>query len=73
MLLDGNERVGFISTGAYSPEFKAGIGFARINKTRDKVGSELQIVAGVESEHRCEVVTLPFYDRSKVKPRTLKI
>jgi glycine cleavage system aminomethyltransferase T len=73
LVLDGNEIVGFISTGAYSPEFKAGIGFARINKTRDKVGSKLQIVADNESDHLCEVVTLPFYDRSKVKPRALKI
>lgn len=72
-VLEGGEAVGHMTTGAWTPFLKKGIGFVRFHRNGDWPGRSLEIRARDGSRHACEIVTLPFYDREKKIPRGLAI
>ena len=67
----GSRRVGFITTGAYSPKFESGIGYARLDIDQSYLDCKLKVLSQDGSTYPCDSVQLPFYDRNKLKPRTV--
>ena len=66
-----SKRVGFITTGAYSPKFESGIGYARLDFDQSYLDCKLEVLSQDGSTYSCDPVQLPFYDRNKLKPRTI--
>ena len=66
-----SRRVGFITTGAYSPKFESGIGYARLDFDQNYLNCNLEVLSQDGSTHSCDSVQLPFYDRKRLKPRTI--
>ena len=66
-----SRRVGHITTGAYSPKFETGIGYARLDFDESYFGCKLEVLSQDGSSYSCDTVRLPFYDREKLKPRTV--
>ena len=70
---DGKNALGYVTTGAYSPAFEAGIGYVRLNMPEDRIGKNYYIGALESSKHNCTIVALPFYDKNKKKPKMAKL
>ena len=70
---DGKNALGYVTTGAYSPAFEAGIGYVRLNMAEDRLGKNYYIGALESSKHNCTIVALPFYDKNKKKPKMAKL
>ena len=68
-MLDGIGRVGHLTTGAYSPEFRAGIGYVRFDHAEDWIGKKLLVASDDGSTYFGEIISLPFYDQDKLKPK----
>ena len=68
---DGDDTVGRISAGAYSPYQKCGIGYVRFDQPGDWEGRTLSLVTSDGNTSECRVVSLPFYDPEKRIPRGL--
>ena len=68
-MLDGTGRVGHLTTGAYSPEFRAGIGYVRFDHAEDWIGKKLLVASDDGSTYFGEIISLPFYDQDKLKPK----
>ena len=66
---DGKTALGYVTTGAYSPSFEAGIGYVRFNLAEDHIGKNYYIGALESSKHNCTIVALPFYDKNKKIPK----
>jgi glycine cleavage system aminomethyltransferase T len=73
LVLDGDDAVGIVTTGAHSPEFDAGIGYVRFAVADAWEDRCLQIRSGDGALHQCRIVTLPFYDRDKRLARTARL
>lgn len=69
LVLDGTGRVGHLTTGAYSPEFRAGIGYVRFDQAEDWIGKKLLVASDDGSTYLGEIISLPFYDQDKLKPK----
>ncbi|MDA0908517.1 MAG: aminomethyltransferase family protein [Proteobacteria bacterium] len=69
LVLDGIGRVGHLTTGAYSPEFRAGIGYVRFDHAEDWIGKKLLVASDDGSTYFGEIISLPFYDQDKLKPK----
>lgn len=65
----GNAQVGRITTGAWSPHLKQGIGYVRFAKAGDWQGAEVRL--GDAKGPAASIVPLPFYDAEKKIPRGL--
>ena len=65
----GNDRVGRVTTGAWSPHLNHGIGYVRFDAPGDWVGRDVTL--GDSGNTTAKVVTLPFYDAEKRIPRGL--
>ena len=70
---DGKNIVGYVTTGTYSPEFNAGIGYVRFNLAEDHIGNNYYIGNLDSSKHTCKIIALPFYDKSKKKTKMAKL
>ncbi len=70
-IVDGSERVGRVTTGAWSPFLETGIGYVRFDEPGDRAGKKLMLDAGDGELADCRIVTLPFYDAEKRIPRGL--
>lgn len=58
-ILKGSSKIGYVTSGSYSPTLKQNIGLARVLKEDSKVGSEWNI--NVHNRHlKARVVKLPF-------------
>ena len=66
---DQKNLLGYVTTGAYSPEFEAGIGYVRFNTAADWIGQDYFIGTLDSSKHPCKIVALPFYDKNKRIPK----
>jgi aminomethyltransferase len=66
---DGKNALGYVTTGAYSPAFEAGIGYVRFYLAEDRIGKNYYIGALESSKQNCTIVALPFYDKNKKKPK----
>ena len=69
LVLDSTGRVGHLTTGAYSPEFRAGIGYVRFDQAEDWIGKKLLVASDDGSTYLGEIISLPFYDQDKLKPK----
>jgi glycine cleavage system aminomethyltransferase T len=70
-IMDGDDFVGHVTAGAWSPFLQAGVGYARFDAPGDWVGRKLTAKTAEDEDLRCEVVDLPFYDPDKLIPRGL--
>lgn len=64
-IADGNQIVGRVTAGAWSPFLECGIGYVRFNEPGEWAGRALSVQMGESDNHPCEIVELPFYDREK--------
>ena len=65
--------MGYVTTGTYSPEFNAGIGYVRFNLAEDHIGNNYYIGNLDSSKHTCKIIALPFYDKNKKKSKMAKL
>lgn len=72
-VLDGDEFVGRVTTGAYSPFLEAGIGYVRFDHPGDWCGRTLVLRSPRYGDKKCEISKLPFYDAEKRLPRKLPV
>lgn len=70
-IVDGEDAVGHVTAGAWSPFLEAGIGYARFNAPGDWAGRKLTVKSADGKIRACEIVELPFYDKDKLIPRGL--
>lgn len=66
---DGQDLVGHVTAGAWSPYLKSGVGYARFNAPGNWAGRRLRFKTADEKLFDCEIVELPFYDKDKLIPR----
>ena len=71
-VFDGNQAVGRMTAGAWTPYLNKGVGFVRFDQAGDWLGRHLSLCDRDGQHHDCEVVELPFYDREKKIPRGLE-
>ena len=72
-VFNGHKQVGFLTTGAYSPFLKAGIGYVRFDQCAEWAGQTLSMLSADGSRAECEIVDPPFYDREKNIPKNLEV
>ncbi|MGY9010918.1 MAG: glycine cleavage T C-terminal barrel domain-containing protein, partial [Rhodobacterales bacterium] len=65
VIIDGKTPVGHITAGVPSPTLGIGVGYGRFNAPGDWVGRTLTLETLDGSQHECEIVDLPFFDREK--------
>jgi aminomethyltransferase len=67
----GGRPVGQVTTGAWSPYLKQGVGYVRFNEPGDWVGAAVDLTepSGVSAK----IVALPFYDPDRRIPRGLPV
>ncbi len=70
-VLDGDDRVGRVTAGAWSPFLGSGVGYVRFDRPGDWVGRSLMLQDSEGTPAPCEIVDLPFYDPEKRIPRGL--
>ena len=70
-VFDGDDQVGIVTTGAYSPEFDAGIGYVRFENAGPWQDCCLSVISHNGIRHEGNIVPLPFYDRQKQLARTV--
>ncbi len=70
-VLDGENRMGRVTAGAWSPYLDTGIGYVRFDRSGDWVGRSLFLRPTEGAPVPCEIVDLPFYDQEKRIPRGL--
>jgi glycine cleavage system aminomethyltransferase T len=70
-VLDGQDMVGYVTGGAWSPYLQSGIGYVRFNDPGDWAGRTLSLNVEGDGIYPCEIVELPFYDPEKRIPRGL--
>jgi glycine cleavage system aminomethyltransferase T len=68
-VLEGEEPVGHVTAGAWSPFLKSGIGYVRFNAPGAWAGRKLTVKAADGKRLDCEILDLPFYDAEKLIPR----
>ena len=64
-IIQGEKMVGRITAGVPSPTLNLGIGYARFLTTGDWVGKSLTLRLPNGSEHICDIVDLPFFDKER--------
>ena len=64
-IIQGEKTVGRITAGVPSPTLNLGIGYARFLTTGDWVGKSLTLRLPNGSEHTCDIVDLPFFDKER--------
>ena len=63
-MLHGDEIVGEVTSGTFSPTFERPIAMAYVQPTAQAVGTRLAVdIRG--TQHAAVVVPLPFYERGK--------
>ena len=70
-ILENEQVVGHTTVGAFSPEFKSGIGYVLFKKRGNWPGKKLTLRSTNETLHDCVITPLPFYDSQKKIPRGL--
>ena len=63
-VLQGNEAIGEVTSGTFSPTFQKSIAMAYVRPTSQAIGTSLAVdIRG--TQHAATVVPLPFYERKK--------
>ena len=68
-IFDKASKVGMVTTGAYSPFLKTGIGYVRFDRASNWREKKLTIQAADNQIFDCKILSLPFYDKEKKLPR----
>ena len=68
---DRKKYVGLVTTGAYSPQFKSGIGYVKFSKKIEWEGKKFFVKNEENNFYECEVKDLPFFDTNKNLPREI--
>lgn len=71
LILDGDRVVGRVTTGAFSPFLKVGIGYVRFDFPSEWDGRTLVLRSTRYGDKGCDINNLPFYDSKKRLPRKL--
>ena len=71
-VLDGDQLVGRVTSGVWSPFLDCGIGYVRFNEPGGWVGRTLSVKMHEGEIHPCEIIELPFYDKEKRIARGLE-
>ena len=66
---DRKKNVGLVTTGAYSPQFKSGIGYVKFSKKIEWEGKNFFVKNDDNKLYECNVIDLPFFDKNKKLPR----
>ena len=68
----GRGQVGVITSGIRSPILRKNIALCRIDVTSSEIGTEVQVgkLDGHQKRIPATVVSFPFYDPEKLKPRS---
>ena len=61
------------SNGAYSPQFKSGIGYVKFSKKIEWEGKKFFVKNEENNFYECEIKDLPFFDISKNLPKEILI
>ncbi len=64
-------QVGEVTTGAWSPYFKAGIGYVLLHNPNEWARRSLLKKNGTDQTFPIEITSLPFYDKDKIIPRKI--
>ena len=70
-VLDGQQAVGRVTAGAWSPFLDCGVGYVRFSQPGNWAGRSLALKTSAAETVPCEIVDLPFYDPNKRIPRGL--
>ena len=70
---DRKKHVGLVTTGAYSPQFKSGIGYVKFSKKIEWEGKNFFVKNDDNKLYECNVIDLPFFDKNKKLPRKILI
>jgi aminomethyltransferase len=70
-ILDGDQPVGHVTAGTWSPHLKCGIGYAQFTTADTWAGRTLTVTGADGTLAPCEIIDLPFYDTEKLIPRGL--
>ena len=70
-ILDNEQVVGHTTAGAFSPQFKSGIGYVLFKKKENWPGKKLTLRSVDQTLYDCQIISLPFYDENKKIPRGL--
>lgn len=71
MILDKGREVGHITAGVPSPTLGLGIGYARFHAPGEWVGRKMVLKLPDGSQHDCEIVETPFFDKDHLIVRGL--
>lgn len=71
LVLSDEAVVGKVTTGAFSPYLKLGIGYVRFEKPSDWADKTLTLKSHRSGAVPCKIVDLPFYDQEKLLPRQI--
>ncbi len=63
--------IGRMTTGAWSPFLKCGVGYLRLSVAGDGHAEPVSLVDRDGNSHDGQIATLPFYDEKKKIPRGL--
>lgn len=63
LILDNGNPVGHITAGVPSPTLGLGIGYARFHAAGEWLGRSMTLQLPDGSQHDCEIVEIPFFDR----------
>lgn len=67
----GDKKIGHMTTGAWSPFLKCGIGYIRLCTADQRPEKPISLIERDGHSHTAEIVALPFYDAEKKIPRGL--
>ena len=70
-VMDGDQAVGHVTAGAWSPYLKSGIGYVRFKTPGAWAGRKLKVQTADGTLQDCEIRDLPFYDPETLIPRGL--
>lgn len=68
-VVNGEEIVGSMTVGAWSPGLNKGIGYVRFHEPLECVSDQLELIDREGNRCACSIVKLPFYDPLKEIPR----
>ena len=71
LVLSNRAVVGKVTTGAFSPYLKCGIGYVRFEKPSNWADKTLTLLSHRSGEVSCQIVDLPFYDQEKLLPHQI--
>ncbi|PIR14375.1 MAG: glycine cleavage system protein T, partial [Flavobacteriales bacterium CG11_big_fil_rev_8_21_14_0_20_35_7] len=63
-VFSGDQKIGYVTSGTYSPTLTKSIGLALIDKKFGQIGSEIDIAIR-KNKQRAKIVSLPFYKKKE--------